>query len=75
MHNDLIFKVRNIHSCIKVAEDFVTPHGIDQCCLLTQQFRRLPDTHSNHEDKLQVCKLSISEFNFQILILLFSFLD
>jgi lysine-specific demethylase 3 len=48
-------QVRNIHSCIKVAEDFVTPQGIEQCFLLTDQFRRLPDTHSNHEDKLQVC--------------------
>jgi lysine-specific demethylase 3 len=47
-------QVRNLNSCIKVAEDFVTPHGIEKCFQLTDQFRNLPDTHSNHEDKLQV---------------------
>ncbi|KAI5706583.1 hypothetical protein M8J75_009568 [Diaphorina citri] len=46
--------VRNLHSCIKVAEDFVSPENVSHCFHLTQEFRELSDTHSNHEDKLQV---------------------
>ncbi|XP_060084452.1 probable JmjC domain-containing histone demethylation protein 2C isoform X2 [Ylistrum balloti] len=47
-------QVRNLHSCIKVAEDFVSPEHLNHCFSLTQEFRLLSDTHSNHEDKLQV---------------------
>jgi len=47
-------QVRNLHSCIKVAEDFVSPENISHCFTLTQEFRDLSDTHTNHEDKLQV---------------------
>ncbi|XP_064602584.1 probable JmjC domain-containing histone demethylation protein 2C isoform X2 [Liolophura sinensis] len=47
-------QVRNLHSCIKVAEDFVSPEHLNHCFRLTQEFRHLSDTHSNHEDKLQV---------------------
>lgn len=47
-------QVRNLNSCIKVAGDFVTPYGIENCLLLTEQARELSDTHINHEDKLQV---------------------
>ncbi|VDI29098.1 Hypothetical predicted protein [Mytilus galloprovincialis] len=47
-------QVRNLHSCIKVAEDFVSPEHLNHCVSLTQEFRGLSDTHSNHEDKLQV---------------------
>ncbi|XP_022094436.1 probable JmjC domain-containing histone demethylation protein 2C isoform X2 [Acanthaster planci] len=47
-------QVRNLHSCIKVAEDFVSPEHISRCFQLTQEFRRLSDSHSNHEDKLQI---------------------
>ncbi|XP_074643644.1 uncharacterized protein LOC141900577 isoform X2 [Tubulanus polymorphus] len=47
-------QVRNLHSCIKVAEDFVSPEHLDHCFNLTQEFRQLSDAHSNHEDKLQV---------------------
>ncbi|KAL8562748.1 hypothetical protein ACOMHN_022623 [Nucella lapillus] len=47
-------QVRNMHSCIKVAEDFVSPEHINHCFRLTQEFRQLSNTHSNHEDKLQV---------------------
>ncbi|XP_067656839.1 probable JmjC domain-containing histone demethylation protein 2C isoform X2 [Haliotis asinina] len=47
-------QVRNLHSCIKVAEDFVSPEHLNHCFRLTQEFRQLSDTHSNHEDKLQV---------------------
>ena len=46
-------QVRNLHSCIKAAEDFVSPENLSTCFKLTQEFRRLADTHSNHEDKLQ----------------------
>lgn len=37
-----------------MAEDFVTPQGIDQCLQITDQFRQLSDRHVNREDKLQV---------------------
>jgi len=47
-------QVRNLHSCIKCAEDFVSPENMNSCFKMTQEFRHLSDTHSNHEDKLQV---------------------
>lgn len=47
-------QVRNLHNCIKVAEDFVSPENISHCFHLTQEFRELSETHSNHEDKLQI---------------------
>lgn len=47
-------KVRNLNSCIKVAGDFVSPQGVEQCLLMTDQFRKLSDKHANKEDKLQV---------------------
>ncbi|XP_022919363.2 probable JmjC domain-containing histone demethylation protein 2C isoform X1 [Onthophagus taurus] len=47
-------QVRNLHNCIKVAEDFVSPENVSQCFHLTQEFRDLSDTHTNHEDKLQI---------------------
>ncbi|XP_023243623.1 lysine-specific demethylase 3A-like [Centruroides sculpturatus] len=47
-------QVRNLHSCIKVAEDFVSPENVAHCFTLTQEFRQLSDTHTNHEDKLQI---------------------
>lgn len=39
---------------MKVAEDFVSPENVSHCFHLTQEFRYLSDTHSNHEDKLQI---------------------
>ncbi|MBN3291739.1 KDM3B demethylase, partial [Polypterus senegalus] len=47
-------QVHNLYSCIKVAEDFVSPEHVKHCFRLTQEFRHLSNTHSNHEDKLQV---------------------
>ncbi|XP_063708531.1 lysine-specific demethylase 3A isoform X2 [Culicoides brevitarsis] len=47
-------QVRNLHNCIKVAEDFVSPENVSHSFQLTQEFRELSDTHSNHEDKLQI---------------------
>ncbi|XP_078359061.1 uncharacterized protein LOC144643626 isoform X2 [Oculina patagonica] len=47
-------QVRNLYSCVKVAEDFVSPERIDHCFRMTQEFRHLSDKHTNHEDKLQV---------------------
>lgn len=49
-----LLQVRNLHNCIKVAEDFVSPENVSHCFHLTQEFRELSDTHSNHEDKLQI---------------------
>ena len=52
----LIFElqVRNLLNCVKVAEDFVSPENVAHCFHLTQEFRHLSDTHTNHEDKLQI---------------------
>jgi len=47
-------QVQNLHNCIKIAEDFVSPENVSQCFHLTQEFRQLSDTHTNHEDKLQI---------------------
>lgn len=49
-----VFQVHNLYSCIKVAEDFVSPEHVKHCFWLTQEFRYLSQTHTNHEDKLQV---------------------
>lgn len=55
-----IFQVHNLYSCIKVAEDFVSPEHVKHCFWLTQEFRYLSQTHTNHEDKLQVKKKKIA---------------
>lgn len=47
-------QVRNLHNCIKVAEDFVSPENISNCFQLTHEFRQLSDSHQNREDKLQI---------------------
>ncbi|XP_072353682.1 lysine-specific demethylase 3A-like [Scyliorhinus torazame] len=47
-------QVHNLYSCIKVAEDFVSTEHVRHCFRLTQEFRHLSHTHTNHEDKLQV---------------------
>lgn len=64
----LCSQVHNLYSCIKVAEDFVSPEHVRHCFRLTQEFRHLSTTHTNHEDKLQVGLLfshvvSLSHFN------------
>lgn len=51
-----VFQVHNLYSCIKVAEDFVSPEHVKHCFWLTQEFRYLSQTHTNHEDKLQVTR-------------------
>ena len=50
-------QVRNLHSCVKVAMDFVCPERVAMCRKLTDEFRNLPDSHLNHEDKLQLKNL------------------
>ncbi|XP_050437572.1 lysine-specific demethylase 3A-B [Adelges cooleyi] len=47
-------QVRNLHNCIKVAEDFVSPENVHHSFRMTQEFRDLTDGHTNHEDKLQI---------------------
>jgi len=47
-------QVRNMSSCIKIAEDFVSPENVAHCFNLTEEFRQLSNTHDNHEDKLQI---------------------
>lgn len=60
-HGDAIFipagsphQVRNLHSCVKVSEDFVSPESIGHSFFLTQEIRNLSDSPTNHEDKLQI---------------------
>ena len=62
-------QVRNIHNCIKVAEVFVSPEGLEWCFNITEDFRHLTDNHTNHEDKLQI-KVSclISKYQYCIFI-------
>merc|ERR1711994_1078871 len=47
-------QVRNLHNCIKIAEDFVSPELTHNSLHLTQEFRHLTEHHTNHEDKLQI---------------------
>jgi lysine-specific demethylase 3 len=37
-----------------VAEDFVSPEGLEWTFLQANEFRELSDAHTNHDDKLQV---------------------
>ena len=46
--------MKNLHSCIKIAEDFVSPENLDRCLITTNEFRSLSKTHTNHADILQV---------------------
>lgn len=45
-------QVLNLRSCIKVAQDFVSPESIPRVLALTEEYRALPSTHSRSEDKL-----------------------
>ncbi|KAL6555073.1 hypothetical protein OROGR_006331 [Orobanche gracilis] len=40
-------------SCTKVAIDFVSPENIQECIILTNEFRKLPDGHPSKRDKLE----------------------
>lgn len=47
-------QVRNIYSCIKIAEDFVSPQQMAHCLKLSEEFRKLTKTHTNNEEKLNI---------------------
>ncbi|XP_075732439.1 lysine-specific demethylase 3-like [Rhipicephalus microplus] len=47
-------QVLNLHSCINVAESFVSPENIAHCYSLISEFRQLSVIHKNHEGKLQI---------------------
>lgn len=47
-------QVPNLYSCIKLAEAFVSLEHVKQWFWLTQEFCSLSQTHTNHEDKLQM---------------------
>jgi len=47
-------QVLNVHSSIKVAEDFVSPEHVSRCTELTSQFRILPAGHGRFEDVLGI---------------------
>lgn len=59
-------QVHNLYSCIKVAEDFVSPEHVRHCFRLTQEFRHLSTTHTNHEDKLQVGFIPAPSFTLRV---------
>ncbi|GCB73291.1 hypothetical protein scyTo_0006706 [Scyliorhinus torazame] len=46
--------MQNIHSCIQVSEDFVSPEHTLQSFHLTQELRHQSKHEINYEDKLQV---------------------
>lgn len=46
--------MKNLHNCIKVAEDFVSPENLSEGFRLMDEFRNLSSSHNNHEDKLQI---------------------
>ncbi|GER46718.1 transcription factor jumonji domain-containing protein [Striga asiatica] len=52
-------QVRNRQSCTKVAVDFVSPDNIQECIRLTQEFRKLPNSHRSKQDILEVKKLAV----------------
>ena len=65
-------QVRNIHNCIKVAEDFVSPENLESCFYQTEEFRHLTENHTNHEDKLQI-KVSSNILSSLLFIIIFMF--
>nr|XP_016500949.1 PREDICTED: lysine-specific demethylase JMJ25-like [Nicotiana tabacum] len=52
-------QIRNLKSCINVAVDFVSPENVNECILLTEEFRQLPKNHVAREDKLEVKKIIV----------------
>ena len=47
-------QVRNLHSCFKMALDYVNCCNLDMSLKLDSEFRHLPTSHKNQEDKLQL---------------------
>jgi len=54
MHICFCLQVRNLHNCIKVAQDFVSVENVAHCFNITQELRNLSSAHLNREDKLQI---------------------
>lgn len=46
-------QIQNLHSCVQVINDFVSPEHVAKCFSLTQELRSSKD-QVNYEDKLQV---------------------
>ncbi|XP_050439133.1 uncharacterized protein LOC126844775 isoform X2 [Adelges cooleyi] len=63
-------QVRNLHNCIKVAEDFVSPEHVVECVRLTDEFRELSKSHTNHEDKLQIKNIMYHSIKDAVAVLL-----
>ncbi|KAH8959637.1 hypothetical protein BDL97_06G087200 [Sphagnum fallax] len=51
------YQVRNLKSCIQVAQKFVSPEGVQDCIKLTNELRCLPAYNQANEDKLEVSKM------------------
>jgi lysine-specific demethylase 3 len=51
------YQVRNLKSCIQVAQKFVSPEGVQHCIKLTNELRCLPADNLANEDKLEVSKM------------------
>ncbi|GER34310.1 transcription factor jumonji (jmjC)domain-containing protein [Striga asiatica] len=52
-------QLRNRMSCTKVAVDFVSPDNVQECFRLTNEFRKLQDSHRSKQDILEVKKLVV----------------
>jgi lysine-specific demethylase 3 len=55
-------QVQNIFSCIKIAEDFVTPEGAHNSRIITDELRMLTKDHQNRTDKLQVYSIFDNQY-------------
>lgn len=47
-------QVQNLFSCIKAAEDFISPENVPKCLELMHEFRNLSSTHTNKEEIIQI---------------------
>lgn len=57
-------QVCNLANCIKVAADFVSPHSIERCIRLTEEFRLQNHEHRKpwREDLLQINQMLLYAF-------------
>ncbi|XP_067128149.1 LOW QUALITY PROTEIN: probable JmjC domain-containing histone demethylation protein 2C [Centruroides vittatus] len=47
-------QVQNLHNCVKISKEFVSPENISQCFKLIQKSQSSLDSRIMHEDKLQI---------------------
>ncbi|KAL1495501.1 hypothetical protein AB1Y20_016866 [Prymnesium parvum] len=62
-------QVFNIRSSIKMAMDFVSPHHIQECLDLTEDFRRLPRGHGRAHDALGIKDILVHSISHALCVL------